>query len=61
MEDVKKKLTENSMENDKNIYLCMLAQGGAQDTKFNIQFNSNSDGYKKLTIDSTSTLTGSSK
>jgi len=36
MEDVKKKLTENSMENDKNIYLCMLAQGGAQDTKFNI-------------------------
>jgi hypothetical protein len=26
MEDVKKKMSDNSMEGDKNVYLCILAQ-----------------------------------
>lgn len=55
MEDVKKKLSENSMESDRNIYLCLLAQA-THSSKFNIEFNSNSEGYKKMKIDTTTTL-----
>lgn len=35
IEDIKKKLEENSIENDKNLYLCLMASSG-EDTKFNI-------------------------
>ncbi len=60
IEDVKKKMSENSMEGDKNIYLCLLAQAD-QSSKFNIEFNSNAEGYHKLKIDTTTTLKTSSK
>jgi hypothetical protein len=53
-------MSENSMEGDKNIYLCLLAQAD-QNSKFNIEFNSNAEGYHKLGIDTTTTLKTSSK
>lgn len=60
MEDVKKKMSDNSMEGDKNVYLCILAQSD-KNAKFNIEFNSNGEGFKKLAIDSTTTLKSASK
>jgi hypothetical protein len=60
IEEVKKKLTDNEIENDKNIYLCVLAEAD-QSSKFNIEFNSNGEGYKKLKIDTTTTLKAAEK
>lgn len=60
MEEVKKKLSDNSMEGDKNVYLCVLAHAD-KNAKFNIQFNSDGEGFKKLAIDSTTTLKGANK
>jgi len=41
VEEIKKKLEDNSMEKDKNIYLCILASAD-KSSKFNIEFNTNS-------------------
>ena len=55
MENIKKKMSENSMENDKNIFLCLLVEA-TQSSKFNIEFNTNNNGYRKLKVDTTTTL-----
>jgi hypothetical protein len=48
------------MENDKNIYLCLLASAD-RSSKFNIEFNTNADGYRKLKIDTTTSIKGKGK
>ena len=48
-------MSENSMENDKNIFLCLLVEA-TQSSKFNIEFNTNNNGYRKLKVDTTTTL-----
>lgn len=48
------------MEGDKNVYLCLLASA-QQNAKFNIEFDSEKDGYKLLKVDTTTTLKTSNK
>lgn len=60
VEAIKKQMEENSMGNDKNIYLCLLASA-SQSSKFNIEFNTNNEGFRKLKIDTTTTIKGTGK
>lgn len=55
MEDIKSKLSENSMEDHRNVYLCILAQA-ITDNKFTIEFISDSESIKTLSMDGQATL-----
>ena len=48
------------MDNDKNVYLCLLASAD-QSSKFNIEFNTDNKGFRKLKIDTTTTINSTGK
>jgi len=60
MTDIKTKLSDNSMQDHRNVYLCIMAHA-ITDSKFTIEFTSDAEGMKMLTLDSTSTLKSDAK
>jgi hypothetical protein len=55
VEDIKAKISENSMEGDSTPYLCVLAVAPS-DSKFSIEWTSDKNTIKTLAIDTTTAL-----